>query len=255
MNNFKKISAIILAVCTAATLFASCESDKKSDVEPTVIKSDVITEIVTEKEEIAVEVTDKKGEVSVSVSEKIVTIPVTKIVTEIATKSSVSSKVSSVINQVTTVAATSSQQKTSAAKKPSATTVRVPATTTTKKSESKTTSVPKTTVAATKRPVVDDKINEKAVGIFLLTKSDPVQLGNQATVIIQGTPGKTYSIDFYEAPSKPSSLSALEDKKADENGFISWTFEIGSSCSLGKRKIVIKEKNSSNYLETSITVI
>ena len=109
----------------------------------------------------------------------------------------------------------------------------------------------KTTVPTTKKPVVNDTINEKSVGIFMLSKSDPVSVGNHATIFIQGTPGKTYSIEFYETPS---STAKLEDKKADANGFVSWSFEIRRACNLGKRKVVIKENNSSNYLETSITV-
>lgn len=112
----------------------------------------------------------------------------------------------------------------------------------------------KTTVPTTKKTVINDNINEKAVGIFIMTKSDPVQVGNYATIFIQGTPGKTYSIEFYETPSIKADFSDLKDKKADSNGFVSWSFEIRNTCALGKRKIVVKENNSNNYLETSITV-
>ncbi len=250
MNNFKKISAVILALCTVATVLYSCDNSKNTYVTSTTPNSVEITEIITEKETVTVEVTDEKGNVSVSVSEKIITVPVTKNLTTVKNdktenkpeeeqKNTVVNKISSVINQLTTVATLQNQQKPSATDKPVSTAIKT------------TSAHVRTSVAATKRPVVDDKINEKSVGIFLLSKTDPVQIGNQANIIIQGTPGKTYSISFYETPT---SVSGLEDMKADANGFVIWTFEISSACNLGKRKVVIKENNSDNYIETSITV-
>lgn len=239
MNNFKRISAVILAICTAAAIFASCGNNN-----PTTVETSVITEFITEKETVEVQVTDEKGNLSVSVSEKIVTVPVTKTVTiKNEEKATNASSDESVITQES-VAVTRKDSV--------ATTVKTPVTT--KKSDAKTTTgktVVKTTVPATKKPVVDDIINEKAVGLFLLSKTDPVQTGNQATVFIQGTPGKTYSFEFYETPE---SKAKIEDAKADANGFVSWSFEITNACNAGKRKVLIKENNSENYIETSITV-
>lgn len=245
MNNFKKISAIILALCTAATILTSCKNnDETTDISTTALnnttaeineepKTTVVTDnegktviqtilqtvqsntyasktekVVTGKQTVKVSVTDKKGNISVSVSEKIVTIPNT--------------------TKVTTTTA------------PPKNTTRKPTV--------------KTTVKTTKKPVINDTVNEKAVGIALLSKSDPVQSGNHASVVIQGKPGKTYSIEFYDSPSSVAQYKTLENKTADANGFVSWAFKIPSSCTLGKRKIIIKEINSSNYIETSITI-
>ncbi len=244
MNNFKKISAVILALCTAATVLYSCDNSQKTDVTSTTANAVEITEIITEKETVTVEVTNEKGEVSVSVSEKIITVPVTKKMTTVkkdeTNKNTVANKITSVINQVTTVVSTQSPLKTSVHNKP-VTTAKKPA-------------IKATSVATTKRPVIDDKISEKSVGIFLLSKTDPVQTGNQASIIVQGTPGKTYSIEFYETPTSVAKLTELNDAKADSNGFVTWIFEIRNTCNLGKRKVIIKEKNSNNYIETSITV-
>ena len=191
---------------------------------------------------------------SVSVSEKIITIPVT--ITESSEKSenapdsapgkdtakqSVTKQIGSVAAQITAAAST---VKTPEASKPGDKTTKATVGAT----------VRSTAATTKKRAVVDDKINEKSVGIFMLSKTDPVQVGNQATVFIQGTPGKTYSIEFYETPSSTAKLVELEDKKADANGFVSWSFEIRNTCNLGKRKLIIKEKGSDNYIETSITV-
>lgn len=100
----------------------------------------------------------------------------------------------------------------------------------------------------------DEKIEEKSKGISLVTKSTPVMVGSSATIMIQGTPNKKYSIEFYESSSKKASYSGLESKNADENGLVTWTFEIDESCESGNRKIYIKENSSGNYLQTSITV-
>lgn len=223
MNKFKKLSAIILVICSLAA-FASC-SDKPDSAVTTTAETTTeavdettiseVIDIVTEIQTVAVSVTDKKGDVSVSVSEKAVTIPQTVI--------QAVSDPTKVVNQVTTTKA-------------------------------ETTKKVITTVPTTKRPVVDDTINEKAVGISMMTKSGSVQVGDYATVIIMGTPNKTYSIEFYESPSVKMKSDELESQKADENGFVTWSFKVKSSCKAGKRKIVIKEVDSNNYLETSITV-
>ncbi len=268
MNNFKKISAVILVLCTSVAIFTSCTNDKSKltdDKSSTSVTEEAVTEIITNeegetsvievtdnitdiksdtgkkdetitiKEKVTVEVTDKKGDVSVSVSEKTVIIPAK--------------------TTVRTVLTTVKQQTVSAIINTTVPAVKTTKTNTTKPTV-KTTAKPtvKPTIQTTKKAVVDDTIIEKSVGISMLTKTDPVQIGNQASIFIQGTPGKTYSIEFYETPSSTANLTSLEDKKADANGFVSWTFEIRNTCNLGKRKLIIKEKNTSNYLETSITV-
>ena len=262
MNNFKKLSAIILVLCTSVTIFASCTNDNSqlsSDEPSTSYSEDTKTEIITNeegktsvlfitnktddknsvsdnitetvKETVTVNVTDKKGEVSVSVSEKIVNIPVRTTVRTVLT--TVNKQTPATLNNTAVSAAkTTKINNANPAVKPTV----------------------KTTVSTTKKPVINDTINEKSVGISMLTKTDPVQIGDHATIFVQGTPGKTYSIEFYETPSSAAKSDSLEDKKTDANGFVSWTFKIKNTCNLGKRKLIIKEKNSSNYLETSITV-
>ena len=241
MNNFKKISAVILALCMAATVFSSCSKNENNN-NTTTVDRNIITEFITEKDDVTVHVTDSKGEVSVSVSEKIVTVPVTKIITNTPNdKANIESAVETKNTAATQKSVTSAITNNSM-------------TATTRTAAETANSPASTTLKETKRAVVDDKINEKSVGISMLTKTDPVQIGNQATIFIQGTPGKTYSIDFYETPSTAAATSSLEDKKADTNGFVSWTFEISKTCNPGKRKLIIKENSSSNYLETLITV-
>lgn len=111
----------------------------------------------------------------------------------------------------------------------------------------KTTSKPAATASS-------GKIEEISSGVSVITKTSPVGRGDSATIIIMGNPGAEYSIEFYETANKTASYSGLESKKADSSGVCSWTFKVGSSCESGERKIIIKEKNSGNYAQTSITV-
>ncbi len=99
-----------------------------------------------------------------------------------------------------------------------------------------------------------EEISEIRNGISIVTKTTPVVIGNSATVMIQGTQGKKYSFDFYETASKSADYEGLEDKTADSNGFVTWSFEIKSTCTAGNKKIIIKELGSDKFIQTSITV-
>ena len=99
-----------------------------------------------------------------------------------------------------------------------------------------------------------EKIEEKENGISVMAKTSSAFKGNSATVMIQGEAGKQYTLEFYEAPDKKADYDGLGTKKADENGIVSWTFKIEESCKKGNRKILIKEKGSDNYAQTSITI-
>lgn len=103
-------------------------------------------------------------------------------------------------------------------------------------------------------PVYDEKVSEKSDGINVVFKTDTVEKGKTASVMIQGAPGKKYSIDFYISPTETADYSDLADQTADENGFVTWTFDIPSNCSTGSKKIVVKENGSNNFAQTSINV-
>ncbi len=121
-----------------------------------------------------------------------------------------------------------------------------------------TTKAPKTTVkqTTTKRASASstEVIKEESKGINVLTKTTPVFPGNTATITVLGKADKKYTIDFYEEGSVPSVATGLEDKVANEYGFVSWTFTVSPLCSAGNKRIIIKEIGSDNYIQTSIKV-
>lgn len=106
----------------------------------------------------------------------------------------------------------------------------------------------------TKKAASGEKVDELSNGLYIVTKTTPVTKGNSATVVIQGTPDAEYTIEFYESASKKASYEGLNKIKADSSGFAAWTFTIEDSCESGERKIIIKEKNSDKFIQTSITV-
>lgn len=106
----------------------------------------------------------------------------------------------------------------------------------------------------TKKAATGDKVDELSNGLYIVTKTSPVVKGNSATVVIQGTPKAEYTIEFYESNTKKASYEGLNKTYADSSGFVSWTFTVEDSCESGERKIIIKEKNSDKYIQTSITV-
>ncbi len=110
------------------------------------------------------------------------------------------------------------------------------------------------TTTATKT-VQSDKVDEIINGINILSKTSPVIKGNSASIIITGTPNAEYTIEFYETADKKATYSGLGTAKADSNGIASWSFAVESSCESGERKIIIREKNSDKYIQTSITVL
>lgn len=99
-----------------------------------------------------------------------------------------------------------------------------------------------------------ENIEEKENGISIMAKTSSAFIGNTATIMIQGEKGKQYTLEFYTSPNEKADYDGLGTKKADENGIVSWTFEIGDNCKKGNRKIYIKEKNSGNYAQTSIII-
>ena len=97
-------------------------------------------------------------------------------------------------------------------------------------------------------------IPEKANGLSVQFKSDPVQRGNDATIAINAQAGKEYTIEVYKNDNDLLVSEKLKPQTANSLGVVSWTFDT-DNCNNGYRKIIIKEANSDKYIQTSITVI
>ncbi len=107
----------------------------------------------------------------------------------------------------------------------------------------------------TTKKATSDKVDEISNGINILSKTSPVTKGNSASIMIMGTPDAEYTIEFYETADKKAAGSGFGSVKAGSNGIASWSFLIGDGCESGERKIIIREKNSDKYIQTSITIL
>lgn len=107
---------------------------------------------------------------------------------------------------------------------------------------------------STARKPTGGKVEEIANGITLITKTSPVSKNNAATIVVLGTPGKSYSIEFYKNNTQKASSDGLGNTISDSSGYATWTFLIEEDCEPGERKVIIKEKNSDKYIQTSITI-
>ncbi len=99
-----------------------------------------------------------------------------------------------------------------------------------------------------------ETVVEKAEGINVVFKSETVEKGNTASIMIQGTPGKKYSIEFYKNATDVAEYAELVEQTADKKGFVTWTFTVPTECLSGNRKIIITEKGSDKFVQTSINI-
>lgn len=108
----------------------------------------------------------------------------------------------------------------------------------------------KPTTAANLTPIPDI-----SNGISLLSKTSPVAKGAQASITVMGTPGKEFTVEFYENGKNDISKSAdFKAKTSNSAGIVTWNFTVPSTSGLGNNMIIIKETGSKNSLQTSITV-
>lgn len=225
-NKLKTASAIILSVCTAVTLFTSCGG---KDDETTTAASSVTSQSTTKK----IITPDGSELIAVSQDENYTYYmpPETK-------NNSVSFSFAAPPTEKHVLTTAKPPEITAEKQTNAATAVK-----TTKPAET-----------TTRRASAGGTVEEIADGITVVTKTSPVNVGNSATIMIHGTPGKKYTIEFYETASKKAGYDGLTEKSADSNGFVSWTFGIENSCEAGNRKIIVREKDSDNFVQTSIIV-
>lgn len=112
-----------------------------------------------------------------------------------------------------------------------------------------------TTETVTEKPTQPVTVPEKANGLSILFKSNSVSKGSDASITVNGENGKEYTVEVYRnANGEKLTSDSLKPVKADENGFVSWSFST-ANCDKGYRKIIIRENNSDKYIQTSILVV
>ena len=99
-----------------------------------------------------------------------------------------------------------------------------------------------TTVPITGKPTegsATDKPTAAITPIVFTNYTNEVQAGEVATVTIQGKPLTLYEIDVIYS-SGSSAADGLEPKQSDENGNVTWEWEVGSKTTPGTHTIIVK---------------
>ncbi|MBQ9132192.1 MAG: hypothetical protein IJX62_06960, partial [Clostridia bacterium] len=92
-------------------------------------------------------------------------------------------------------------------------------------------------------------VPEKSLG--LLSVTSPIKRGNKATVEVRGKPGVEYDI-VVRYSSGESSAAGLENKTADAEGYVSWTWRVGGSTKAGT--YTVRVIGGGEELEITLTV-
>ncbi len=86
----------------------------------------------------------------------------------------------------------------------------------------------------------------------VLTVVSPARQNKKAKLTASGIPGETYSIAVYYSSGK-SEAAGLTDKKANENGLVSWTWKVGGRTKPGTYRITVTGGGETAETEFTVT--
>ena len=92
---------------------------------------------------------------------------------------------------------------------------------------------------------------EAPTPIVFTSYTDYVDAGATASVTIQGAPNTDYSIHVYYS-SGESNADGLEQKTSDENGFVTWEWEVGTKTSKGEHSITVRGGGASETVKFTV---
>lgn len=86
----------------------------------------------------------------------------------------------------------------------------------------------------------------------ILSVTSPVEGGQNATLSAKGKPNTEYDIKVVYS-SGESSAKGLENKKADANGNVSWTWKVGAKTKPGTYTITVKGGGETDTIKITVT--
>jgi hypothetical protein len=110
---------------------------------------------------------------------------------------------------------------------------------------------PTPTPSPTRTPTVTPAATPLAMFLEIVSVTDPVGRGSQATLEAKTVPGANCTITVYYE-SGPSQASGLDAKTADAEGRVSWTWRVGANTTLGSYRIVVTAENDGGQATTTI---
>jgi hypothetical protein len=92
--------------------------------------------------------------------------------------------------------------------------------------------------SCTTTPSNQDASQPTELSIQIVSVTQAVSPGENATLIAETTPGANCDIEVYYK-SGPSEASGLYPKTADSDGYVSWTWMVGTNTTPGSWEIVV----------------
>lgn len=149
---------------------------------------------------------------------------------------------------------TTSKPAESTTAKPAESTTAKPAESTTAKPEESTTAKPAESTTAKPAESTASNPGDAATGIGVIEFTYSVKRGNDAHIKIKGYAGHTYSITV-EMKSGYSKAAGLEEKIADGDGYVEWTWRVGGKSSTDFQPIVtVRDIATGESVELRYTV-
>jgi len=110
-----------------------------------------------------------------------------------------------------------------------------------------------TTVTTTTEKLVAVQSQTQPSGqvLSLVSFTNPLQRNNDATITIKGKPGEDYDINVYYS-SGASKAEGLENKPANPDGTVTWTWHVGGKTNPGNYHIDIIGGNEKLRVELNV---
>ncbi len=123
-------------------------------------------------------------------------------------------------------------------------------TTTSEETAQATTAATAETAATTTKATANETSKEE--NLFLVSKTNTVAPGEIVTLKIQGKPNAEYRIKVYYS-SGASSAEGLEPKKSDGNGYVAWTWKVGTKTKPGDYHIEVSDGEETLKIDFTVT--
>ena len=107
--------------------------------------------------------------------------------------------------------------------------------------------------STTSKPTEPITVPEISEGLVLRFKSGAVDRGYSASIAVEGTAGKEYTIEVYRSNGQTLTSNKLSPQIAGNDGVVVWSIPTGNLTS-GNTKVIIRETNSDKYIQTSISI-
>lgn len=89
------------------------------------------------------------------------------------------------------------------------------------------------------------------LSVTIISYTKELYAGETAHLKIKGTPNTIYTLNVIY-PSGKSKASGLGDEKSDKDGYVSWSWKVGTNTSSGTHSIVVTNNSKSKAINFKV---